>query len=163
MLSAETQTSNPPPIKNERERHNFFSPFSGEKNSLFLLTRKLLCGSDVFVRGEEEDDVSFLIFNGDDVQKAPKHAAVLLIKLDLGLQFGLFCQSLFDLLLVVLVGFGAVEELARATLLHDLSPGEAGELTEAVAAVDDRVGVGHLSVAQHEIAICGCTEERGRK
>lgn len=47
-----------------------------------------------------------------------------------------------------------VEELACAPLLHDLGPGEAGEVAEPVRAVDDGIGRGNLGIAQDKVAVC---------
>lgn len=44
---------------------------------------------------------------------------------------------------------------APAHLLHDVGPGEAGEVAEAITAVDDGEGGWHLRVPQHEVAIWG--------
>lgn len=51
-------------------------------------------------------------------------------------------------------GLGSIQELTGTALLHDLSPGEACELTEAIRAVDDGKAFGHLCIGQDEVAIC---------
>ena len=38
-------------------------------------------------------------------------------------------------------------------LLHDMGPGEAGEIAESIGAVDDRVGGGHFGIAKHKVAV----------
>ena len=38
-------------------------------------------------------------------------------------------------------------------LLHDMGPGEAGEVAESIGAVDDRVGGGHFGIAKHKVAV----------
>lgn len=62
-----------------------------------------------------------------------------------------------------LAGLQPVEELAGAALLHDLAPGEAGELAEAIGAVDDGEALGHLSVGQDEVAICRGWRKKKKK
>ena len=49
---------------------------------------------------------------------------------------------------------GPKQELAGAALLHDLGPGKARELAEAIGAVDDGKALRHLSVGQDEVAVC---------
>lgn len=51
-------------------------------------------------------------------------------------------------------GLRSIQELTGTALLHDLSPGEACELTEAIRAVDDGKAFGHLCIGQDEVAIC---------
>ncbi len=78
----------------------------------------------------------------------------LFVELDLCLKLGLVRQRPVDCSLPVFVGVLPVEELASTALLHDLSPGKSGELAEAVRAVHDGEGRGHLGVAQHKVAVC---------
>ena len=88
---------------------------------------------------------------------------VLLLEDDLGLVLHLVVQHLLDLLHLLRGRVLAEEELAGAALLHDLGPREAGELAEAIRAVDDGVGVGDLSVAQDKVAVCMEAEEGGER
>lgn len=50
-------------------------------------------------------------------------------------------------------GVDAVEELASASLLHDVRTRPPREIAEPVRAVHDRVSR-DLRVAQHEVAVC---------
>lgn len=59
-----------------------------------------------------------------------------------------------ELLPQQLAGVGAIEEGAGAAALHHLRPREARQVAEAVGAVDDREGAGHLGIAQHEVTVC---------
>lgn len=63
-------------------------------------------------------------------------------------------QGLADLLSDELTGVWPIEEGAGTAPLHDLSPGEAREVTEAIRAVDHREEPCHLGVAQHKVTIC---------
>lgn len=47
-----------------------------------------------------------------------------------------------------------MQEATGAGLLHHLVPDEAGQLTEAVGAVDDGVTVAILGASQQEVAVC---------
>lgn len=51
-------------------------------------------------------------------------------------------------------GLQPIQELTGTALLHDLSPGEACKLTEAIRAVDDGKALRHLCIGQDEVAIC---------
>lgn len=62
-------------------------------------------------------------------------------------------QSLAHLVDGLLVRVLAVEEVAGARLLHDVRPGEAGHLAEAVVAVDDGT-VFHPGVGYYEFTVC---------
>lgn len=55
---------------------------------------------------------------------------------------------------MIILCVGAVQELAGATLLHDLSAREPRELAEPIRAVDDGVDGRHLCVAEHEVTVC---------
>lgn len=57
-------------------------------------------------------------------------------------------------------GLQPIQELTGTALLHDLGPGEACKLTEAIRAVDDGKALRHLCIGQDEVAIC---REKGRK
>lgn len=63
-------------------------------------------------------------------------------------------QTLFDLINCLFISELAVHEAAAARLLHHLGPVVAGDLAEALAAVDDRV-VDDLRIGQQETAV-GC-------
>lgn len=77
----------------------------------------------------------------------------LTVKHDLILELLAPLQGIVDADDDIFTGLGAVEELTRATLLHDFRPGEARELTEAIRTVDDGEAFGHLSVGQNEITV----------
>lgn len=70
------------------------------------------------------------------------------------LEFFVFIQGLADLLADQLTGVWSIEEGAGTAPLHDLSPGEAREVTEAIRAVDHGEKPCHLGVAQHEVTVC---------
>lgn len=59
------------------------------------------------------------------------------------------------------VGELAVQEVTGARLLHDIWPGEAGHLAEAVVTVDDSA-VLHPGIGYDEFLICGEGEKSGR-
>ena len=77
------------------------------------------------------------------------------------LQFELYflLQCQVDLPAVLLRRVGAVQEAARAALLHDLRPREPRELAEPVRTVDDRERGRHLRIAENEVAVW---KQRGR-
>lgn len=64
-------------------------------------------------------------------------------------------QGFVQLLDQALIGFGSVQEATGAGLLHHLVPDEAGQLTEAIGAVDDGVTVAILRASEQEVAVCG--------
>lgn len=70
-------------------------------------------------------------------------------------------QGLSNLLADELTGIWSIEERAGTAPLHDLSPGEAREVTEAIRAVDNREEPRHLGIAQHEVTICKRAPLRG--
>lgn len=70
------------------------------------------------------------------------------------LEFLVLVQGLTDLLADQLTGVWPVEEGAGTAPLHDLSPREAREITEAIRAIDHREEPCHLGVAQDEVAVC---------
>lgn len=72
----------------------------------------------------------------------------------LSLEFLVFIQGLANLLTDQLTGVWPIEKGAGTAPLHDLSPGEAREVTEAIRAVDHREEPCHLGVAQHEVTVC---------
>lgn len=63
-------------------------------------------------------------------------------------------QCLADLLADKLTGVWPIEEGAGTAPLHDFSPGETREVTEAIRAVDHREQPRHLGIAQHEVTVC---------
>lgn len=87
-------------------------------------------------------------------QRTRKRLTVLFVEDNLHLQFGLALQALVDHGLFLLLRFRPVEELAGATLLHDLRPRESRQLAEAIGAVDDRIDRRHLRISQYKVAIC---------
>lgn len=78
---------------------------------------------------------------------------VLPVVADLGLVFSLAFQSFLHLLSHSLARFLSVEKAARTRLLHDLGSCEAGQFTEAIGAVDDRITATALCVPQQEVAV----------
>lgn len=72
----------------------------------------------------------------------------------LRLELLVLIQGLADLLTHKLTGVWPIEEGAGAAPLHDLSPGETREVTEAIRAVDHREEPCHLGVAQHKVTVC---------
>lgn len=56
----------------------------------------------------------------------------------------------------------AVQEVARARLLHDVWPREARHFAEAVVAEDDGA-VLHPGISYHELLICGEADRREKK
>lgn len=54
-----------------------------------------------------------------------------------------------------------IQKLTGAALLHDLCPGEACKLTEAIGAVDNWKTLWHLSIGQDEVAIWGGKMRKG--
>lgn len=71
---------------------------------------------------------------------------------DLHLAFLGAQQGLGQLGQGTLHGAGSHQELARARLLHDLGPGEAEHLAEALIAVDD-AAVLYLGVGDQKLAV----------
>lgn len=58
------------------------------------------------------------------------------------------------------IGELAVQEVTSARLLHDVWPGEAGHLAEAIVAVDNST-VLHPGIGYDEFLICGEGEKQG--
>lgn len=85
---------------------------------------------------------------------------ILLVEQHFDLKLWLCFEGCLDGSLVIFECFGTVEELAGTTLLHDLCPGIARELTEAIAAVDDGVEGWYLGIPQHKVAICHMQGEK---
>lgn len=77
----------------------------------------------------------------------------LLVQDDLGLELPPLVQSHLHLGGEALTGLAAVQEVAHAALLHQLAAGEAGQLAEAVRAVDDGIEGLDLSVAQDKVTV----------
>lgn len=78
----------------------------------------------------------------------------LFVEHDLVLKLLALLQGAVDAEDDAFAGLRSVQELTGAALLHDLSPGEACELTEAIRAVDDGKTLRHLSIGQDEVAVC---------
>lgn len=76
------------------------------------------------------------------------------VEADLPLVLLLTLQSFVQLLDDNLTGLVPMEEGAGAHPLHHLGPHKAGQLTEAIRAVDDGVAIAALSVSQKEITVC---------
>lgn len=88
---------------------------------------------------------------------------VFAVEADLSLVLLLALQGLVHLLDDALAGLVPVQEAAGAHLLHHLRPHEAGQLAEAVRAVDDGVAVVNLSVPQEEVTVCRSRGGRERE
>lgn len=84
----------------------------------------------------------------------------LLVENDLGLKLPTFIQGDLHLRGEPLAGLAAVQEVTHAALLHQLGAGEAGQLTEAIRAVDYGVKGLDLSVPQDKIAVWMWKENR---
>ena len=50
-------------------------------------------------------------------------------------------------------GLRSVEKGAGTPFLHNLGTGETRQFAEPVRAIDDRVQIGHLCVAEHEVTV----------
>lgn len=85
----------------------------------------------------------------------------LLVEDQLGLELLPLVQGSLDLSRQPVAGVAAVQEVTRAALLHELGPGVASELTEAIGAVDDGVERLDLSVPQDKVTVCERERERG--
>lgn len=72
----------------------------------------------------------------------------LIVKYDFILKLLALLQGIVDAENDAFAGLRSVQELTGAALLHDLCPGEACELTEAIGAVDDGEALRHLGVGQ---------------
>ena len=92
-----------------------------------------------------------------------KALTVLAVEADLPLVLLLALQGLVHLGHGPLAGLVAVQEAAGAVLLHDLGADEAGQLAEAVRAVNDGVAMATLSVPQQKVAVCGEKNRRRRR
>lgn len=73
--------------------------------------------------------------------------------LELELRFAVEC--VVDFLFMVISRVRAEQERACTSLLHNLRPRVAREFAEAIRTVNDGIDVGHLSISQDEVAICG--------
>lgn len=78
----------------------------------------------------------------------------LFIEHDLILKLLALLQGVADAEDDAFAGLRPIQELTGTALLHDLGPGEACELTEAIRAVDDGKALRHLCIGQDEVAIC---------
>lgn len=92
--------------------------------------------------------------NGPSVPRAFPKLTCLFVEHNLILELLALLQGFVDAEDDALAGLGSVQKLTSAALLHDLSPGEACELAEAIGAVDDGKALRHLSVGQDEVAVC---------
>lgn len=88
----------------------------------------------------------------DHIPPSPSLTA-LLVQNDLSLELPPFIQSCLHLRGEAVAGLAAVQEVAHAALLHQLATGEAGQLAEAVGAVDYGIEGLDLSVAQDKVAV----------
>lgn len=78
-----------------------------------------------------------------------------LVEHQLGLELPAVIQRSLDLGCRPVARFRAVQEVTCAALLHELSTGITGKLTEAIRAVDDGVEGLNLGISQNKVAICG--------
>lgn len=65
-----------------------------------------------------------------------------------------FVQRRLDLCHQLITGLGSIQEVTRAAFLHQFRPGIAGELTEAIGTVNDRVEGLDLCIPQHKVTVC---------
>lgn len=84
----------------------------------------------------------------------------LFVEHDLILKLLALLQSIVNAEDDAFAGLWPEQELTGAALLHDLAPGEACKLTEAIRAVDDGKALRHLCIGQDEVAVC---RRKGRK
>lgn len=77
----------------------------------------------------------------------------LLVQDDLSLELPPLVQGHLHLRGEALTSLAAVQEVAQAALLHQLTASKAGQLTEAIRAVDDGVEGLDLCVAQDKVAV----------
>lgn len=99
--------------------------------------------------------------SGENRRGAGWPLTTLPVKDQLGLELLVLVQGLADLLADELTGVRPIEEGAGTAPLHDFSPGEAREVTEAIRAVDHREEPRHLGIAQHEVTVCKRASLRG--
>lgn len=86
----------------------------------------------------------------------------LFVKHDLIFKLLSFLQGFVNAEDDAFTGFRPVQELTGTALLHDLGPGEACKLTEAIRAVDDGKALRHLCIGQDEVAVCRRKERKVR-
>lgn len=84
---------------------------------------------------------------------APTSLTALLVQDDLRLELAPLVQGHLHLRSEALAGLAAVQEVAQAALLHQLTAGKAGQLAEAVRAVNDGVERLNLCVSQDKVAV----------
>lgn len=87
----------------------------------------------------------------------------LLVQDDLGLELPPLVQGHLHLGGEALAGLAAVQEVAHATLLHQLTAGKACQLAKAVRAVDDGIEGLDLSVAQDKVTVWMRDDKKGKK
>lgn len=141
---------------------------------------QVLVFRDVLMRDQEQNHLALLILYGHNVQQTPELGpcswkkrifevsrltvswyfsvqifglTALLVQDDLGLELAPLVQGHLHLRGEALTGLAAVQEVANAALLHQLAAGEAGQLAEAVRAVDDGIEGLDLSVAQDKVTV----------
>lgn len=78
----------------------------------------------------------------------------LVVEHDLILKLLALLQGFIDAEDDAFAGLRPVQELTGTALLHDLGPGEACELAEAIGAVNDGKALWHLCVGEDEVAVC---------
>lgn len=83
----------------------------------------------------------------------PTSLTTLLVQDDLSLELPTFIQSFLHLRSEAVAGLAAVQEVTHAALLHQLATGEAGQLTEAIRAVDYGVEGLDLSIPQDKVTV----------
>lgn len=78
----------------------------------------------------------------------------------LSFELATFIQSNLHLWSEALAGLAAIQKVAHAALLHQLSAGKAGQFTEAIGAVDYGIEGLDLSIPQDKIAVWISKENR---
>ena len=77
----------------------------------------------------------------------------LLVQDDLSLELPTFIQSFLHLRGEAVAGLAAIQEVTHAALLHQLATGEAGQLTEAIGAVNYGIQGLDLGIPQDKVTV----------
>lgn len=85
----------------------------------------------------------------------PSSLTTLLVQDDLSFELATFIQSFLHLGGEAVAGLAAIQEVTHAALLHQLATGEAGQLTEAIRAVDYGIEGLDLGIPQDKVTVWG--------
>lgn len=77
----------------------------------------------------------------------------LLVQNDFSLELSTFIESYLHLWGEAVAGLRTVQEVTHAALLHQLTTGKAGQLTEAIGAVDYGIEGLDLSVPEDKVTV----------